>query len=111
MTSLMFLVRGPDGAVSHRMEATKTGRGLRFTCTCAEGREGVHCEHRIALLLGDASHLVEVDREAVAALAALTKGAPLLHAVQRLAQAEAAVAEAQHDLDRARQVLATILAG
>ncbi|MCJ2035954.1 hypothetical protein [Methylobacterium sp. J-068] len=111
MTALAFSVRGPDGDVLHRMEATKTVRGLRFTCTCTEGREGLHCEHRIALLLGDASHLVAIDPETVAALTALAKGSPLLQAVHRLAQAEAAEAEARHDLERARQVLATILAG
>ncbi|MDB5647498.1 hypothetical protein [Methylobacterium sp.] len=111
MTSLMFSVRSPDGAVLHRMEATKTGRGIRFTCTCAEGLEGMHCEHRIALLLGDASHLVETDHDAVATLAALVQGSPLLQAVHRLAHAEAAEAEARLDLERARQVIATILAG
>ena len=111
MTSLMFSVRSPDGAVLHRMEATKTGRGIRFTCTCADGVEGLHCEHRVALLLGDTAHLVEVDPESIAALAVLAKGSPLMHAVHRLAQAEAAEAEARRDLERARQVIATILAG
>lgn len=111
MTSLMFSVRSLDGSESHRMEATKTARGIRFTCTCADGVEGLHCEHRIALLLGDTAHLVEVDAEAVASLAALAKGSPLLHAVHRLAQAEAAEAEARRDLERARQVIATILGG
>ena len=111
MTSLVFAVRGPDGAALHRMEATRTGRGIRLTCTCAESLEDSHCEHRIALLLGDISHLAETDPDAVAALAALTKGSHLLHAVHRLVQAEAAEAEARHDLGRARQIIATILAG
>jgi len=97
----------------HRLEATRTKRGVRFTCTCSDGTEGEgrHCEHRIALLLGDASALVEVDQEAVDALTAITKGSPLLQAVHMLAQAEAAAAEAQLDLERARQVIATILMG
>ncbi|WP_336490140.1 calcium-binding EGF-like domain-containing protein [Methylobacterium nigriterrae] len=111
MSALVFSVRAADSADVHRMEATHTGRGVRFTCTCPDGSEGRHCEHRIALLLGDASALVEVDQEAVDALATMTKGSPLLQAVHRLAQAEAAAAEAQLDLERAKQVIATILMG
>ena len=111
MSALMFSVRAADGADVHRMEATPTARGLRFTCTCSDGTEGRHCEHRIALLLGDASALVEVDQGAVNALAETTKGSHLLHAVHMLAQAEAAMAEAQLDLDRAKRVIATILQG
>ncbi|KQP53692.1 hypothetical protein ASF39_19745 [Methylobacterium sp. Leaf108] len=40
-----------------RLEATPTDRGLRFTCTCSDGSEGLHCEHRIVQLLGDVSAL------------------------------------------------------
>lgn len=111
MSALVFSVRSADSNDVHRMEAASTGRGLRFTCTCADGTEGRPCEHRIALLLGDASALVEVDQDAVTSLAAMTKGSPLLQAVHMLAQAEAAAAEAQHDLDRAKRVIATILQG
>ncbi|MDR7039548.1 MULTISPECIES: hypothetical protein [Methylobacterium] len=111
MSALVFSVRAADGTAVHRMEATRTHRGVRFTCTCADGTEGRHCEHRVALLLGDPSALIEVDQEAVDALAGMTKGSHLLHAVHRLAQAEAAVAEAELDLERAKQVIATILKG
>ena len=84
---------------------------MRFTCTCPEGVADQHCEHRLALLLGDVAHLASVDPAAVEALKGLTRGSPLMHAVHRLAQAEAAEAEARADLERARQVLATILGG
>ena len=108
MSVLVFSVRSAKGGDVHRMEAAPTGRGVRFTCTCSDGTEGLHCEHRIALLLGDASALVEVDQEAVTSLAAMAKGSPLLQAVHMLAQAEAA---AQLDLNRAKQVLVRILRG
>jgi uncharacterized Zn finger protein len=111
MTSLIFSVSSPDGDGVYRMEATKTARGVRFTCTCPEGVAQAHCEHRIALLLGEVGHLASVDPATVAALSALTRGSPLMHAVHRLAQAEAAEAEARADLERARQVLAAILGG
>uniref|UniRef100_UPI00226AA502 hypothetical protein n=1 Tax=unclassified Methylobacterium TaxID=2615210 RepID=UPI00226AA502 len=107
----MFSVRAPGSSEIHRMEATSTGRGIRFTCTCSDSTEGRHCEHRLGLLLGDTSNLVEVDQVAVEALAAMTKGSPLLRAVHMLAQAEAAAAEAELDLERARRVIATILMG
>lgn len=93
------------------MEAQPTGRGIRFTCTCSDGIAGRHCEHRLALLLGDTSNLVEIDPEAVAALSTMTRGSHLLRAVHMLAQAEAAEAEARLDAERARQVIATILMG
>jgi hypothetical protein len=111
MSALMFSVRTPGSDEIHRMEATLTGRGLRFTCSCSDGTEGRHCEHRLGLLLGDTSNLVEVDQAAIAALAAMTKGSPLLRAVHMLAQAEAAAAEAELDLQRARRVIATIRMG
>ena len=111
MSALIFSVRCPDSDEVHRMEAVPTDRGVRFTCTCSDGTQGRHCEHRIALLLGDGSSLIDVDREAIDALAAMTNGSPLLQAVHMLAQAEAAEAEARLDLDRAKQVIATILNG
>jgi hypothetical protein len=111
MSTLMFSVRTLDSDQIHRMEATPTGRGIRFTCTCSDGTEGRHCEHRLGLLLGDTSNLIEVDQAAVEALTAMAKGSPLLRAVHMLAQAEAAAAEAELDLQRARQVIATILMG
>ena len=111
MSALIFPVRCPDNNEIHRMEAVPTDRGVRFSCTCADGTQGRHCEHRIALLLGGASSVLEIDQEAVDALAAMTGGSPLLQAVHMLAQAEAAEAEARLDLDRAKQVIATILAG
>lgn len=111
MSTLVFSVRSAEGGDVHRMKAASTGRGLRFTCTCADGTEGRHCEHRIALLLGDASALVEVDETSANSLMAMAKGSPLLQAVHMLAQGEAAVAEAQLDLDRAKRVIATILQG
>lgn len=111
MSALMFSVRAADGTDVHRMEATPTDRGLRFTCTCPDGTEGRHCEHRIALLLGDASALVEVDEASVDSLKEMVKWSPLLQAVHLLVHAEAAMAEAQFDLDRAKRVIATILQG
>ena len=111
MSALMFSVRTPGSDEIHRMVATSTGRGIHFTCSCSDGTEGRHCEHRLGLLLGDTSNLVEVDQAAVEALAALAKGSPLLRAVHMLAQAEAAAAEANLDLQRARRVIATILMG
>jgi hypothetical protein len=111
MSALMFSVRTPGSDEIHRMEATPTSRGIRFTCTCSDGTEGRHCEHRLGLLLGDTSNLVQIDRVAVEALATMTKGSPLLRAVHMLSQAEAAAAEAELDLQRARRVIATILMG
>jgi len=111
MSALVSSVRAADSTDVHRMEATRTKRGVRFTCSCSDGTEDRHCEHRIALLLGDASALVEIDQAAVDALTAITKGPPLLQAVHRLAQAEATAAEAQLDLERANQVITTILRG
>lgn len=111
MSALVFSVRAADGTDVHRMEAARTTRGLRFTCTCSDGTEGRHCEHRVALFLGDASALVEVDESSVTSLMAMAKGSPLLQAVHMLTQAEAAMAEAQLDLDRAKRVIATVLQG
>jgi hypothetical protein len=115
MSALMFSVRTPGSDEIHRMEATPTSRGIRFTCTCtctcSDGTEGRHCEHRLGLLLGDTSNLVQIDRAAVEALATMTKGSSLLRAVHMLSQAEAAAAEAELDLQRARRVIATILMG
>ena len=111
MSALIFSVRTSDGDKIHRMEAMSTGRGIRFTCTCSDGTEGRHCEHRLGLLLGDTSNLVEVDQGAIETLAKMAKGSPLMRAVHMLAQAEAAVAEAELDLQRARRVIATILLG
>lgn len=106
MAAVMFSVRSADGTDVHHVKATSTDRGLRFTCTCSDGTEGHHCEHRIALLLGDTSALVEIDEAAVGSLMVMAKGSSLLQAVHMLAQAEAAAAaaEAQLDLDRAKQV-------
>lgn len=47
----------------------------------------------------------------MAFLAAMAKGSPLLQAFHMLSTPEAPMVEAQLDLDRAKQVIATILQG
>ena len=95
-SALTFSVRAADGADLDRTEATPTGRGLRFTCTCSDGTERRHCDDRVALLLSDASALIKSGETSVNFLSVM---------------AEAAMAEAQLDLDRAKRVIATILQG
>ncbi|MGU3537721.1 SWIM zinc finger family protein [Methylobacterium sp. A54F] len=111
MTQFIFSVRSEAGSEHYQLKATRTDRGLRFTCSCKAGQRGDQCQHRLALLLKDTRACVEVDQESLTALHDMAEGSPLMHAVEMMVQAQAAAEEAQNDLKRAKKVLATMLGG
>jgi hypothetical protein len=111
MSEIVFTVRSENDGEQYRLEASRTDRGIRFTCSCAAGLKGSHCQHRLALLLKDTRACVEVVEADVVALHAMAKGSHLMHAIEMMVQAQATVDEAQADLRRAKKVLATMLGG
>ena len=111
MSEIVFTVRSEADGAQYQLEASRTDRGIRFTCNCAAGLKGAHCRHRLALLLKDTRACMEVVEADVAALHEMVKGSHLMHAVEMMVQAQATVDEAQADLRRAKKVLATMLGG
>lgn len=111
MSQVVFTVRSGSSDELYQLEASRTDRGIRFTCTCPAGRTGSHCKHRLSILLNDTSSCVDVDAEAVAELQSMAEGSELVDLLREMNEAERAVVEAQANLKRAKKAVGKALAG
>ena len=91
---IVFQVQGSD-PLPYTVTFTKNAE-LHVSCTCAAGKVGQPCKHRLSILTGDVSSVVS-DNQADAHL--------LVHWLPntKLAAALAAVEEAEQELARAKK--------
>lgn len=106
-----FIVRSASSATVYRLEATRTSRGVRFTCTCPAGEKAQHCKHRIGILLGDPHTCVDVDPGDLSAFHDMAAGTALAEAVDAYTVADTAKAEADREFVRAKKALTRALMG
>lgn len=110
MTTVSFAVRGsaaePYLVTFHLAQGT-----LAAFCTCPAGDQGQACKHRLSILAGDTSGIVDVDPEAVTAVRSAMVGTPLAAALLSLAQAEAEAAAAKADVTAAKKQVAAAMRG
>ena len=111
MSQVVFTVRSESSGELYQLEASRTDRGVRFTCTCQAGQNGTHCKHRLAVLLDDTSSCVDVDEAALAGLKGMTEGSELMDLVREMNDAEREVTAAQAALKRAKKAVGKALAG
>ncbi|SDO55022.1 hypothetical protein SAMN05216360_1275 [Methylobacterium phyllostachyos] len=111
MSNLLFSVRSSSSDEVYTLEAYRTGKGMRFSCTCPAGQVGSSCKHRMALLVGDVSSAIDVDEAAVADLRTMAEGSPILTAIEEIAAAEHEVERAKKALNGAKKRLGKAMMG
>ena len=108
---LRFKMRGSQGDLYLVEVHTTAAATLRLTCTCEAADHGIHCHHRIELLRGDAKNLVSKNAADVAELQRMLVGTKLAAAMEELAAAERAQAEAKVARDRCMHAVDRLLLG
>ena len=86
-TPLHFDMRSRNRRVQYHLVAMRVRNGLNFTCTCDAARRGCICQHRLRLVAGNATSLVEPS-ERLTKLLSLISNTPLPKAVQELRNLE-----------------------
>jgi hypothetical protein len=71
-----FLVSG-SAAKPYEVEFVKDEAGLKVYCNCLAGSHGSHCKHRLNLLMGDSTGLVEGSSEHFELISKWLKGTDL----------------------------------
>jgi len=106
--TLEFTVQGSKGDKYH-VAVRRAGGNLTATCTCRAGQNGVHCKHRMALLVGDVSNLISDNDSDVTALAEIIKGTDVETALKSLAAAEEALQAAKGEVSQRKKALSRAL--
>ena len=107
MQSIQFMVKGsspePYETVfyfdSHNMHAT---------CTCAAGKNGQYCKHRLQILSGDTSSIVSGNLKDVTTILSSFKGTPLENKIHELKECEAGYAKITTQLSKIKKELSHI---
>ena len=85
---LHFAVLSSDGVTLYDVEAYATADGVRFSCTCKAGQNGMVCKHRTMLAVGDCSRLVGGEATQIAVLQAMLEPSNMLKAFRQLHELE-----------------------
>ena len=108
MGPLTFVVKGSRGD-HYTVRASREGDNLTMTCTCRAGEVGIHCKHRLSLLMGDVSRLVSGNEGAVERLREMYAGSDVERYVEQLRAAEEELKAAQAKVKALRQALGRAL--
>ncbi len=89
MTSeiITFLVAG-SATNPYEVEFVKDDSGLKVYCNCLAGSHGSYCKHRINLLTGDSTGLVDGQPENLDLIAKWLKGTELETALEEFLSAQ-----------------------
>ncbi len=105
MEQLTIRVKGssPD---PYELTFIKDGASLTALCTCPAGNFGNVCKHRVMVLDGDASAVVDDDKERVAAVVKWLVGTDVEAALSEMRAADTAPSATKESLAAAKKKLA-----
>ena len=109
MNQYRFHVRGSSG--QYEVTFTKEGDQVMTSCTCQAGEHGLHCKHRIAIIMGDSSNILSENESQVETIKEMIKGTILEKALVQFEQARKACDLAQTQLSKAKKALAKAMNG
>jgi len=108
-----FVVQSKSSGNEYTVQVFATEDGPVITCDCPAGENGQYCKHRLALISGDESEVVEVvEADApVGEIAKLFAGSRLEAAISAMYKQEAVVKKAQADLRAIKKTVANAMLG
>jgi hypothetical protein len=108
MESLEFLVQGSEPE-PYRVTIERAGSNLRASCTCAAGRNGQFCKHRMRILSGVPDGILELDLDALHRALEWLSGTDVEVAITSLTHAEEEFERSKKELSKAKKRLAQAL--
>ena len=107
---IIFLVQGSNPE-PYRVKFLKNDTFLAVYCTCPAGKNGMHCKHRINILMGLTDAIVSDNASEVKSIQKWLKGTPADEAIQSLISAEKEYLSAKKALTKAKKSLAKVFKG
>lgn len=109
---LRFTVESSSGDRDYEVRAIREGERVRMTCECDAARNGLHCKHRVNLLVGTPKEqkLTSGNPADVKLLRDWVAGTPLESALSTVVEAEREFDVIKSRLSKAKKVLAATLA-
>ena len=105
MEQLTILVKG-SSADPYELTFIKDGDSLTALCSCPAGSFGNVCKHRVAVLDGDASAVLEEDASKVATVVDWLAGTDVEKALAEMRTADANAEASKADRASAKKALA-----
>lgn len=109
MTLYKFIVKGENG--EYEITFLQQGSYISAKCTCAAGENGLHCKHRIQIMKGNTSNILNGNENQVDEIKRLIRGTDLEKALMEFEEADVSYAAAQKRLARAKKSLAKAMKG
>lgn len=108
---LHFTVASSSGSGDYAVVAVREGERLRMSCECEAADNGMHCKHRINLLVGTPKEqkLTSGNVADVATLRQWMAGTPLEAALSTVNEAEREIDALKARLSKAKKALAVAL--
>ena len=88
---------------------TRTDDALHTTCTCQAGMKRTHCKHRLQLLSGDLSSVVDATDGLTEKLSELLQGTQVQFAIEALQAAELEAQAAESRVKQAKKLLDRVM--
>jgi len=110
MDRLLFLVQG-SASDPYEVEFNRENGTVSVSCTCAAGENGQACKHRLNVIAGSITDMLEPNLADLEKACDWLAGGPIEAALANLHAAEMASETAKKQLARARKALALALQG
>jgi uncharacterized Zn finger protein len=107
---LEFLIESGSSGSRYTVKVFKNSDNPVISCTCAAGENGTHCKHRLMLIDGNDSDVVE-STNTVEELNEILAGTELAVIIKRMKQEEVAAKIAQATLKKTKKQLSKALLG
>ncbi len=108
---LHFQALSSDGVTLYDIRAARTAGGVRLSCTCKAGQNGMLCKHRVALAAGDMAKIVEPAAADLDALKALLASSELPQACAILQGLERKLEDMKRGVSSLRKQIAGAMFG
>lgn len=108
-STLSFSVFSSSPGVEYKIVAHRSAGRLRLSCECEAAENGMHCKHRIGLLIGEITALASGNGDDVATLGTWLSGTPLEASLSEVAALEREAEVVKRRLSQAKKRLGKVL--
>jgi hypothetical protein len=110
LEEIIFLVQGSERE-PYRVSFKRQGGSLAADCTCQAALNGLHCKHRLNILVGETANVVSDNENDVAVVRSWLKGTELESLIAKVSETERAVEKKKKELANLKKKLARTLHG
>jgi len=107
---ILFLVQGSEQE-PYEVTFQKQGDSLTADCTCQATINGMHCKHRLNILMGETANIVSDNKREVEVVLTWLKGTELESLITKVSETEKALEKTKKELGNLKKKLSRALHG